>query len=159
MLKIPDTAKELYGGMHYFSSAPMYNSLMDEDTESMVVTVQVCLDQSIIQDTACSYRQIMDQKTEMRLFVICTFHSYSFWYQYFRKAMELSESNRPTAITEPDKENTEPEEIYLGADGTEEVAVGKNGKRFKVKYKPFAQVPVLQRNLYNSHMFQLINRY
>lgn len=47
--------------------------------------------------------------------------------------MDLSESNGPTTITEPDKENTVPEEIYLGADGTGEVTAGQNGKRFKVK--------------------------
>lgn len=70
--------------------------------------------------------------------------------------MELSESNGPTTIMEPDKENTVPEEIFLGADGTGEVTVGQTGKRFKVKYKSSAQVPVLQRNLHNSHMFQLI---
>jgi hypothetical protein len=73
--------------------------------------------------------------------------------------MELSESNRPTAITETDKENAEPEEIYLGADRTEEVVERQNGKRFQVIYKSSAQVPVLQRNLYDSHMFQLNNRY
>jgi hypothetical protein len=73
--------------------------------------------------------------------------------------MELSESNGPTPKTEPDKENTEPEEIYLDSERTEEIVAGQNGKRFKVKYKPSAQVPVLQRNLYNSHMFQLIKRY
>jgi hypothetical protein len=76
----------------------------------------------------------------------------------YRKAMEALEPNGPTATKEPDKENTEPEEIYLDADRTEEVAVGQNGKRFKVKYKPSTQVSVPQRNLYKSHMFQLINR-
>jgi hypothetical protein len=73
--------------------------------------------------------------------------------------MELSESNGPKPIMEPDKENTEPEEIYLDAERTEEVVVGRNGKAFKVKYNPSAQIPVLQRNLYISHKFQLINGY
>jgi hypothetical protein len=73
--------------------------------------------------------------------------------------MELSEANGPTPIKEPDKDTTEPEEIYLGADRAEEVVVGQNGKKFKVKYKPLAQVPELQGNIYNSHMFQPNNRY
>ena len=38
------------------------------------------------------------------------------------------------------KETTEPENIYVGADGTEEVATGENGKKFKVRNKPFTQV-------------------
>jgi hypothetical protein len=61
--------------------------------------------------------------------------------------MELSEPNGPTIIKENEKDTTEPEEIYLGADRTEEVAVGQNGKRFKVKYIPSAEVPELQGNL------------
>jgi hypothetical protein len=73
--------------------------------------------------------------------------------------MELSEPNGPTTIKEPDKESAEPEEIYLGADRTEEVAVGQNGKRFKVKYKPSVQVTELQGNINNSRMFQPINSY
>lgn len=46
--------------------------------------------------------------------------------------MELSESNGPTPITEPGKNNTGPEEIYVDPERTEEVAVGQNGKRFKL---------------------------
>jgi hypothetical protein len=65
----------------------------------------------------------------------------------FQKSMELSEANGPTTIKEPDKDTTEPEEIYLGVDRTEEMAVGQNGERFKVKYKPLAQVPELQGNI------------
>lgn len=46
--------------------------------------------------------------------------------------MEESKPNGPIVTSETAKEITEPEDIYLGADGPEEVAVGANGKKFKV---------------------------
>jgi hypothetical protein len=46
--------------------------------------------------------------------------------------MEELKPNGSMVPTERGKENTETGDIYIGADGPEEVAVGQNGKRFKV---------------------------
>jgi hypothetical protein len=46
--------------------------------------------------------------------------------------MEESEPNGSRVTKEMDKESTQPEEIYVSVDGPEEVAVGQNGKKFKV---------------------------
>jgi hypothetical protein len=44
------------------------------------------------------------------------------------------------------EENKEPENIYVGADGTEEVAVAENGKKFKVIFCVLQNLtPLLQR--------------
>jgi hypothetical protein len=56
--------------------------------------------------------------------------------QHFRKVMEESNHNESRATRDTETEITEPEEIYLGTDGPEEVAVGQNGKKFKVSNKP-----------------------
>ena len=44
------------------------------------------------------------------------------------------------------EENTEPDNIYVGADGTEDVATGENGKKFKVIFCVLQNLtPLLQR--------------
>jgi hypothetical protein len=46
--------------------------------------------------------------------------------------MEQSEPTGSRVTKETDNESTQPEEIYVGVDGPEEVAVEQNGKKFKV---------------------------
>jgi hypothetical protein len=51
---------------------------------------------------------------------------------YFRKVMDEPKPSESDLGEDRSKVNIEPENIYVGADGTEEVATRVNGKRFRV---------------------------
>jgi hypothetical protein len=70
--------------------------------------------------------------------------------------MEESKPNRSTVTREAEKENTEPEEIYLGDDGPEEVAIGQNGKKFKVGNRPPVCVCSSVRETYTEATFPVM---
>jgi len=53
--------------------------------------------------------------------------------------------------SEVTEENIEPENVYVGADGTELVATGENGKKFKVIFCGLQNItPLLQRPLFQD---------
>jgi hypothetical protein len=65
--------------------------------------------------------------------------------------MEEPKPNGSKVTEERGKENTELDDIYVVADGTEEVATGENTKKFKVRNKPSTEVPVFSRTSFHSY--------
>jgi hypothetical protein len=75
--------------------------------------------------------------------------------------MEEPKPNVSKVTEDRGKENIEPDNIYVAADGTEEVATGEIGKKFKVRNKPSTQAAVFSRtslHFYRRHTFPGMKR-